>query len=135
VWSASRPGHFTPGTYSIRGWVGPKSRSGRHGENSSPYQDPNSDPSVIQPIACRYTGSSLHQYDGIIKKKETTVPSSPKLCTSPYIKTFLPNRYFRTPAVDSGKACHDRNPRREPREYSSENYSLNQSTGAAAFCF
>jgi hypothetical protein len=42
-WSASRPGRFTPrerapGSHWIGGWVGPKSRSGRGGEekNSQP---------------------------------------------------------------------------------------------------
>jgi hypothetical protein len=34
---------------------GPQSRSGRRGENSRPYRDSNSDPSVVQPIASRYT--------------------------------------------------------------------------------
>jgi hypothetical protein len=37
--------------------IGPQSRSGRLGvrENSSPYLDSNSDPSVVQPVASRYT--------------------------------------------------------------------------------
>jgi hypothetical protein len=46
-WSASRPGRFTPeerapGTHWIGGWV-------------DPYRDSNSDPSVVQPVASRYT--------------------------------------------------------------------------------
>jgi hypothetical protein len=36
---------------------GPQSWSGWHGENSWPYWDTNSDPSVIQPIASHYTNS------------------------------------------------------------------------------
>jgi hypothetical protein len=53
-WSASRPWRLTPGIHSIGGW-GAKSRSGPRGENSSLYQDSNS--SVVQPVASRYTGS------------------------------------------------------------------------------
>jgi hypothetical protein len=36
---------------------GPQSRSGRYGEvkNSLPYWDSNSDPSIVQPVASRYT--------------------------------------------------------------------------------
>jgi hypothetical protein len=34
---------------------GPQSRSGQFGENSWPYRDSNSHPSVVQPIASRYT--------------------------------------------------------------------------------
>jgi len=39
-WSDSRPGRFTPGirapgTYWIRGWVGPQSRPGRGGEEKN----------------------------------------------------------------------------------------------------
>jgi hypothetical protein len=33
----------------------PHSRSGRRGENSWPYRDSTSDPSVVQPVASRYT--------------------------------------------------------------------------------
>jgi hypothetical protein len=63
-WSASRPGRFTPGesapgTHSIGGWVNPKSRSGRCGENSWPHRDSNSDPSVVQPVANRYTDCAI----------------------------------------------------------------------------
>jgi hypothetical protein len=44
--------------YLLNRWLGePQSRSGRCGENSSPYRDSNSDLSVIQPVASRYTGS------------------------------------------------------------------------------
>jgi hypothetical protein len=38
---------------------GPQSRSGRCGKNSWPYQDSNFDPSVIQPIASRYTDYAI----------------------------------------------------------------------------
>jgi hypothetical protein len=34
---------------------GPQSQSGWRGENSWPYQDSNSDPWVVQPVASRYT--------------------------------------------------------------------------------
>jgi hypothetical protein len=34
---------------------GPQSRSGQRGENSWPYRDSNSDLSVVQPVASRYT--------------------------------------------------------------------------------
>jgi hypothetical protein len=60
-WSASHPGRFTPGekasgTHFIGGWVGP--RTGLYdveNEKSRPYRDSNSDPSVVQPVASRYT--------------------------------------------------------------------------------
>jgi hypothetical protein len=38
---------------------GPQIRSGRRGENSRPYRDTNSDPSIIQPVASRYTDSTI----------------------------------------------------------------------------
>jgi hypothetical protein len=54
--STSHTGCFTPkesdpAINCIRGWVGPKAS----GENSSPYQNSNSDPSVLQPVASRCT--------------------------------------------------------------------------------
>jgi hypothetical protein len=59
-WSASRPGRFTPwerapGTHWIRGWVGPWAGLDDVGrENSWPFRDSNSDPSVVQSVASRY---------------------------------------------------------------------------------
>jgi hypothetical protein len=60
-WSASLPSHFTPGestpgTHWIAGWVGPQSWSA-YGEvkNSWPCQNSNSNLSVVQPVAGRYT--------------------------------------------------------------------------------
>jgi hypothetical protein len=56
-WSASRPGRFTPGTHWRGGWVG--LRAGLDDvekRNSWPYRDSNSDPSVVKPVASRYTG-------------------------------------------------------------------------------
>jgi hypothetical protein len=38
---------------------GPQSRSGRRRENSWPYRDSNSDPSIVQPIASRYTDYAI----------------------------------------------------------------------------
>jgi hypothetical protein len=60
-WSASRPGRFIPGerargTHWIGGWA--DARAGLDGlENkiSWTYWDSNSDPSVVQPVASRYT--------------------------------------------------------------------------------
>jgi hypothetical protein len=54
-WSASRPSRFTPGTHWIGGWV--DSRAGLDDlEKILDYQDSNSDPSVVQLVASRYTG-------------------------------------------------------------------------------
>jgi hypothetical protein len=58
-WSTSHPGCFTPkqrapGTHCIGGWVGP--RAGVDDvEKFVAYPDANSYPSVIQPVASRYT--------------------------------------------------------------------------------
>jgi hypothetical protein len=38
---------------------GPQSQSGWHGENSWLYRDSNSEPSVVQPVASRYTDSTI----------------------------------------------------------------------------
>jgi hypothetical protein len=37
---------------------GPQSRSGRRGEHSWPYRDLNPEPSVVQPVASRYTDNA-----------------------------------------------------------------------------
>jgi hypothetical protein len=63
-WSASCPGHFTlgeqPPWYPLeRRLGGPQSWSGQCGENSWPYRDSNSDPSVIHPVASRYTDCAI----------------------------------------------------------------------------
>jgi hypothetical protein len=57
-WSASRPGLFTPGkraasTHWTGGWTSP-----RAGLDTGPYRDLNSEPSVVQAIASRYSDSS-----------------------------------------------------------------------------
>jgi hypothetical protein len=64
-WSASRPCHFTPGervpdTRWLGGWVGPESvwMTSRK-ENSWPYRDSNSKPSVVQPASSRYTDYAI----------------------------------------------------------------------------
>jgi hypothetical protein len=60
-WSASRPDCFTPeeGTpcaHLIGGWVGPRSCSmTRRSEHFLPCRDSNSDHSIVQPVASRYT--------------------------------------------------------------------------------
>jgi murein endopeptidase len=61
-WSASRPGRFTageknPGTHQIGGWVGVWITW--RGDNSWPYRDSNSNPSVFQPVASRYTDYAI----------------------------------------------------------------------------
>jgi hypothetical protein len=63
--SASRPGRFTPGervpdTHYIGGWMDP--RAGLDDvENGKflTYRDSNSDPSVVQPVATRYTDYTI----------------------------------------------------------------------------
>jgi hypothetical protein len=64
-WSTSRPGRFTPGerapcTHWIGGWVDLRaSLDDLRRENSWPYRDSNSDPSVVQPVASRYTDYAI----------------------------------------------------------------------------
>jgi hypothetical protein len=61
--SASRPGRFTPGIHWIGGWVDPRaSLATWRRENSWPYWDSNSYPSVFQPVASRYLLVSAVQY-------------------------------------------------------------------------
>jgi hypothetical protein len=60
-WLASRPGHFilwerARGTHWIGGWVGPSvGLDDVEKQNSWPYRDSHSEPSVFQPAASRYT--------------------------------------------------------------------------------
>jgi hypothetical protein len=64
-WSASRPGRFTPlertpGKHYIEGWVGPT--AGRENLEKGillPYRDANSELSVSQPVASRYTDCTI----------------------------------------------------------------------------
>jgi hypothetical protein len=64
-WSTSRPGSFTPGERApgihwIGGWVGP--RAGLDDVEKRKFfnlRDSNSDPSVVQPVASRYTDYSI----------------------------------------------------------------------------
>jgi hypothetical protein len=65
-WSASFPGRFTPGGKCPRYLLdrrlgGPQSRSGRGGEETIflRYRDSNSNPSVVQLIAGRYTDCTV----------------------------------------------------------------------------
>jgi hypothetical protein len=64
-WWAARPGRFThgeraPGTHRVGGWVDPEPvwMTWRR-ENSWPYRKLNSDPSVVQPVASRYTDCTI----------------------------------------------------------------------------
>jgi hypothetical protein len=59
-WSASRPGCFTsgeraPGTHWIGGWVDPRAGLDDVKRKFLTQRDSNSDPSVVQPVASRYT--------------------------------------------------------------------------------
>jgi hypothetical protein len=64
-WWAARPGRFThreraPGTHWIGGWVDP--RPGLDDVKMRKfltYRDSNSDPSVVQPVASRYTDNAI----------------------------------------------------------------------------
>jgi hypothetical protein len=65
-WSASQPCRFTPGGRSPRYPLDrrlsvPQSRSGLRGDvgHSCPLRDSNSDPSVVQPVASRYTDCAI----------------------------------------------------------------------------
>jgi hypothetical protein len=58
-WSASRSGRFTPGESNwIGGWVDP--RAGLDDVEKRKFltlRDSNSDPTAVQPVASRYSGS------------------------------------------------------------------------------
>jgi hypothetical protein len=64
-WSASRtglfnPGERLPGTHWIGGWMAPEPVwTLWERENSWPYRDLNSDPTVIQPVASQYTDFAI----------------------------------------------------------------------------
>jgi hypothetical protein len=64
-WSTSRPGRFTPGkrasgTRWIGGWVGPRAGlDAMDRRKILPPQDSNTDPSVVQPVASRYTDCAI----------------------------------------------------------------------------
>jgi hypothetical protein len=64
-WSASRPGHTTPEKrtpvpigYEIEWTLEPVWTTWRR-ENSWPHRDSNSEPSVVQPVASRYTDCAI----------------------------------------------------------------------------
>jgi hypothetical protein len=66
-WSASRPGLFTPDTHWIGGWVDPRAGlEDVESRKSCPYPDLNSDFSVVQPIASRYTDYAIPGSHNII---------------------------------------------------------------------
>jgi hypothetical protein len=64
-WSASRRCRFTPGesgpcTHWVEGWVNPSAGMDIwRRENSWPYQDSDSDPSVVEPVASCYTDYAI----------------------------------------------------------------------------
>jgi hypothetical protein len=65
-WLASRSGRFilgerASGSHWIRRWVGPKIdlEDTERRENSCPYRDSHSDPSVFQLVASRYTDCAI----------------------------------------------------------------------------
>jgi hypothetical protein len=66
-WSASQPCHFipgerTPGTHWRGGVVDPRTGLDNVEKRKFlPYRDPNSDPSVVQPVASRYTYYAKHK--------------------------------------------------------------------------
>jgi hypothetical protein len=78
-WLASHPCRFTPGAHWIGGWVGPQSRSGRRGENSWPYPDSNSDPSVVEPATSRYTDWAIPATHLTISVKDALLSASEQL--------------------------------------------------------
>jgi hypothetical protein len=67
-WPASRPSRFTlrgkaPGTHWTGGWVGPRNGwNDVENDKFCPYQDSDSDPSDVQPVASRYPGSDSYSY-------------------------------------------------------------------------
>jgi hypothetical protein len=67
-----------PGTHWTGDWV---DRSGRRGENSWPYRDSKSDPSIVQPIASRYTDYAIldKEIHKSLRKSDNSLES---LCTS-----------------------------------------------------
>jgi hypothetical protein len=63
-WSVSRPGPFNPGERApANHWIGggPQSHSGRRGEENilDPPGTPAPAPSVVQPVAIRYTDYAI----------------------------------------------------------------------------
>jgi hypothetical protein len=59
-WSGSRPGRFTPGTHWIGSWVGPRVGLGSvEMRKFLTNRASNSDPSVVQPVASRYTNYGI----------------------------------------------------------------------------
>jgi hypothetical protein len=59
-WLASRSGRFTPGTYWIGGWVDPRAGPDDVEKRKLlPHRDSNSDPSVVYPVASRYTDYAI----------------------------------------------------------------------------
>jgi hypothetical protein len=63
-WSASYPDSFTPGDrvssiHCIGGWLCHRVGLDDVEKKSSPYWDSNADPSVVQPVASRYSGYAI----------------------------------------------------------------------------
>jgi hypothetical protein len=64
-WSVSRPGRFPPGEEV--GWTSEPVWTTLRRENSWPYHDLNSDTSVVQPVASRYTDWAMYLYTVLIQ--------------------------------------------------------------------
>jgi hypothetical protein len=65
---AALPRAKNPGYPLDRRLGGPQNRSGRRGENSWPYRDSNSDLSVVQPVASRYTNYAITPHPTLLNK-------------------------------------------------------------------
>jgi hypothetical protein len=86
-WSASRPGRFSPkerapGTHWIGGWAGPRDGLDDGREKSWPYRDSNSDPSVVQSVANRYTDCVIPASIEVKMRGSIRLLPSPCLCHS-----------------------------------------------------
>jgi hypothetical protein len=96
--SASHFGRFTskervPSTYWTGGWVGPRAGLDEMERgNSLSYRDSNSDPSVVQPVASRYTDCvipALKQINTAVNCRTTNNTSASPLKIEWKLSSFL----------------------------------------------